>query len=616
MAYTIKRTDGTILLTLSDSRVDQLTTSLALIGKNVDSWGTYYNDNLVGILENFAGLNEPRSPIIGQLWYNKVDGRMYVYGMDNVFKPVTGAQVANVPPTIANQGDFWIDATNKQLYFTTDGANFTLAGPQYSQVSGKAGWLVETITDVTKTPQIVASLYNNNALLGIVSSQAFTFDVPQGGMSSVVTGFNLNQSIPGIRFVGTATSADSVQGFTPADYLKNTGNQVLAGGLRINSNNPGLQVGSNQEIQITVEPTFTNIIHGITNKSLRIQGSSTSNPGSISSVFTAITVDAANKRVGIFTPDNTGPQYPMDIIGDTRIQGNLIVVGTSTNVQSVNLQVNDKNIQLAYGQGTPSDSFASGGGITLIGSTDHTITWVNNGSGWNFNTNVNLTSTASSYLIGGTPILNSTSLGTSITDARGIRRLGILDSLTVTNVLIHDNVVQATGTNVTLRLSGVGSGTVDTSGNRVSSVATPIFDTDAANKKYVDDSVLLVGSKGFTISIDVTNMADPATEIIPYLNKLIPIVNPGAAYLDLPAGVRVRALCSVISYSIPASPIQNVTLTPSTVQVNDIYGNPTTVISAIGGVIPSSTVIIPTINYTVREFVVNNSLVWQFNGIV
>ena len=54
MAYTIKKSDGTILLTLGDTKVDQLTSSLALIGKNVDSYGQYYNNNLIGLLENFA----------------------------------------------------------------------------------------------------------------------------------------------------------------------------------------------------------------------------------------------------------------------------------------------------------------------------------------------------------------------------------------------------------------------------------------------------------------------------------------------------------------------------------------------------------------------------------
>ena len=89
MAYTIKNSDGTVLLTLADGTVDQLATSLTLIGKNVNAYGQYYNDNLVAMLENFASDGvEPRSPLYGQLWYNKLDGRVYVYSLDNVFKSV------------------------------------------------------------------------------------------------------------------------------------------------------------------------------------------------------------------------------------------------------------------------------------------------------------------------------------------------------------------------------------------------------------------------------------------------------------------------------------------------------------------------------------------------
>ena len=177
MAYTITRTDGTTLLTLSDSRVDQLTTSISLIGKNVESYGQYYNNNLVGLLENFASVNQPRSPLTGQLWYNKVDGRMYAYGLENTLKPVAGALVSDTQPVSANQGDFWIDTVNKQLWFTPDGTNFTLAGPQYSEITGKSGWIVETIIDSAKNPQTVASLYNNDQLLAIAATAPFVFDV-------------------------------------------------------------------------------------------------------------------------------------------------------------------------------------------------------------------------------------------------------------------------------------------------------------------------------------------------------------------------------------------------------------------------------------------------------
>ena len=54
--------------------------------------------------------------------------------------------------------------------------------------------------------------------------------------------------------------------------------------------------------------------------------------------------------------------------------GNLIVDGTTTTVNSTTLTVDDKNIELGS-VGTPTDTTANGGGITLKGATDKTFLW-------------------------------------------------------------------------------------------------------------------------------------------------------------------------------------------------------------------------------------------------
>ena len=63
------------------------------------------------------------------------------------------------------------------------------------------------------------------------------------------------------------------------------------------------------------------------------------------------------------------------------INGNMIVNGETTIVQSSTLQVNDKNIELAYAN-IKSDIIANGGGITLKGDTDKTINWSNDTKAW------------------------------------------------------------------------------------------------------------------------------------------------------------------------------------------------------------------------------------------
>ena len=76
MSYTIKFTNGQTLAVIADQSVDQVSTSLTLVGKNINNYGEYLNTNFVGLLENFAGLTEPLSPITGQTWYDTSENRL------------------------------------------------------------------------------------------------------------------------------------------------------------------------------------------------------------------------------------------------------------------------------------------------------------------------------------------------------------------------------------------------------------------------------------------------------------------------------------------------------------------------------------------------------------
>jgi hypothetical protein len=81
------------------------------------------------------------------------------------------------------------------------------------------------------------------------------------------------------------------------------------------------------------------------------------------------------------------------------VQGDLTVNGTTTNINTTNLVVEDKNIILGD-VATPSDTTADGGGITLKGATDKTITWSDTTDSWTFNqpTITTGTSTAASFI--------------------------------------------------------------------------------------------------------------------------------------------------------------------------------------------------------------------------
>jgi hypothetical protein len=94
------------------------------------------------------------------------------------------------------------------------------------------------------------------------------------------------------------------------------------------------------------------------------------------------------------------------------IQGDLTVNGTETIINTQTLDVEDKNIVIGKVV-TPSDITADGGGITLKGTTDKTINWVDATDAWTFSEHVNIASTKE-YRIAGTKVLDATSIGSAV----------------------------------------------------------------------------------------------------------------------------------------------------------------------------------------------------------
>jgi len=70
MAYTIVKSNGTVLTTIADGTLNVSATSLQLPGRNYAGYGIYLDTNFVHQLENFANVSPPANPLQGQLWYN------------------------------------------------------------------------------------------------------------------------------------------------------------------------------------------------------------------------------------------------------------------------------------------------------------------------------------------------------------------------------------------------------------------------------------------------------------------------------------------------------------------------------------------------------------------
>jgi acyl dehydratase len=70
MAYTIVKSDGTVLTTIADGTINTTSTSLGLPGRNYAGYGQQIDTNFVHQVENFAASTPPANPLRGQLWYD------------------------------------------------------------------------------------------------------------------------------------------------------------------------------------------------------------------------------------------------------------------------------------------------------------------------------------------------------------------------------------------------------------------------------------------------------------------------------------------------------------------------------------------------------------------
>ena len=136
-----------------------------------------------------------------------------------------------------------------------------------------------------------------------------------------------------------------------------------------------------------------------------------------------VSSDSGSRTLTVGLPDD------VTIGNDLTVTGDLVVNGTTTTVNSTTVSVDDKNLELGS-VATPTDSTADGGGITLKGAADYTITWVNSTDSWTFNQNINVTTGGLS--IGGTQVLTS---------ARQLKNTAITGSgNTIDNIVLDGGV--------------------------------------------------------------------------------------------------------------------------------------------------------------------------------
>jgi hypothetical protein len=523
MSYTINRTDGSTLTSVVDGTIDQTSTDLILIGKNSSSYGTYINENFIKVLENFANTSQPNNPITGQLWFDTTEDRLKVYDGSS-FKVSGGTIVASSAPSSIATGDIWINSATNQLFFN-DGIQTRLAGPVYTSTQGASGFVVETIVDSNNISRTIAQLYVGQTLLGIFSKDTFTPKTSIAGFTGdIAIGFNVS-NISGIKFNVPVTSSFALIApdgslKTTTNFVTNTGTNSMTGTLSIQNNTP-LILGTNANNQIETSTTLFNIKSNTSNQNIQLSTlvGSTLSP--------AIFVNATSQRVGIFT--NT-PSTMLDVAGNVSIQGTLTVLGATTTISTTNLVITDKVVTVGS-TASPTDSTADGSGIEVPGGTTKSFTYINATPAWTSSENLNL-ATGKSYKINGFDVVTATALGSSVVSAPGLNSIGTLTSLTAGTLSITTNTLTATQTNSNLVLAPNGTGSVDVSSKKITSVATPVSGTDATNKTYVDTSIQTATR---VVNLTTTNLTN-AQVATNFITKLFPTA-------EHQNGTTIRAFC-------------------------------------------------------------------------
>ena len=223
---------------------------------------------------------------------------------------------------------------------------------------------------------------------------------------------------------------------------------------------PGTVVGSNttQALFDTVATTLniggaatTVTLGNATAATLTVRPGTVVGSNTTQNVFNTVatTVNAFGAATTLSLGASTGTTT---VNNNLVVTGNFTVNGTTETINATTIQVADKNIEIGI-TGTPTDTTANGGGITLKGATDKTIIYDNTNNNWTSSENWNI-ATGKTFKINNIPVLTSTavlndSTQTSITiggSATTISLGATTGTLTVNNTTLAAKAITASTT--------------------------------------------------------------------------------------------------------------------------------------------------------------------------
>jgi hypothetical protein len=244
MAYTIIRSDGTVLTTIQDGTINTGSTSLGLPGRNYAGYGQALDTNLVRMLENFASSSVPANPLRGQLWYNTSDGTLRIC-------PSDGTAVASSWP-ILNTASSGGNTTLGNLVVSSDIASNNLSAT--NSISG----VTLTVQDATISSELTADTITvTTANLTYVNTQTIT--AGSSGTSGAITGrWSITGTGNSLTSTGNVAFSSSTYGVKSDNYMYANGSPFTPSGTYTNANVSDYLTGSNSVTQFTgnIAPTL------------------------------------------------------------------------------------------------------------------------------------------------------------------------------------------------------------------------------------------------------------------------------------------------------------------------------------------------------------------------